>query len=343
MFARHSPSPLAVPSSRHAAVTSVGVEPTRLAAPGSRPSLATSYSTRSVRQWPGRESNPHAWTASASETDVATCYTTRPLPAEGRGESRARESNPEARLQRPGRAPARPQHVELQTWESNPASRLMRPGRAPARLQGVSGDGGIRTHTFHVLSVATPAGWSTSPSRQCAGQESNLRSGARRFYRPRGLPGPTDASSQWHGWESNPQTPRFELGRYAGSRTVPRSHQSPRWESNPHVRHTKTAGSRYNTGASSERPVGVEPTHPPWRGGRRPLHHGRVSTLCGSRARLGGLRGRRPHPKSNRARRSSGSGGSRTHVVRFKRPVPRRRRPHFRQQARGDLNPRSPP
>src|SRR5262249_4671996 len=56
--------------------------------------------------------------------------------------------------------------VQLQTWELNPASRLMRPGRAPARLQCVnSGDGGIRTHTFSVLSGATPAGWSTSPCR----------------------------------------------------------------------------------------------------------------------------------------------------------------------------------
>ena len=52
--------------------------------------------------------------------------------------------------------------TELQTWELNPASRLMRPSRAPARLQG-SGDGGIRTHTVHVLSVATPSRWSTSP------------------------------------------------------------------------------------------------------------------------------------------------------------------------------------
>jgi hypothetical protein len=53
--------------------------------------------------------------------------------------------------------PAR-SHPKLQTWELNPASRLMRPGRAPARLhQGASGDGGIRTHTVHVLSVATPA------------------------------------------------------------------------------------------------------------------------------------------------------------------------------------------
>ena len=55
---------------------------------------------------------------------------------------------------------------QLRTRESNPASRLMRPGRAPARPQCVaSGDGGIRTHTVHVLSVATPASWSTSPCR----------------------------------------------------------------------------------------------------------------------------------------------------------------------------------
>src|SRR5262249_5456057 len=56
--------------------------------------------------------------------------------------------------------------VQLQTWELNPASRLMRPGRAPARLQCVnSGDRGIRTQPFSVLSGATPAGWSTSPCR----------------------------------------------------------------------------------------------------------------------------------------------------------------------------------
>ncbi len=54
--------------------------------------------------------------------------------------------------------------------------------------------------------------------------------------------------------------------------------QSPRWESNPRDRHTKTVGSRYNTGAfTAERPAGVEPTHPPWQGGRQPLHHGRGS------------------------------------------------------------------
>lgn len=59
-----------------------------------------------------------------------------------------------------------------------------------------------------------------------------------------------------------------------------RSRQSTRWESNPHVRHTRTAGCHYITGASSvarsERPVGVEPTRPPWQGDRLPLHHGRA-------------------------------------------------------------------
>ena len=113
----------------------------------------------------------------------------------------------------------------------------------------------------------------------------------------------------------NPHSPRFELGRSADWRTVPRlrarssergarnrnpifwsftprselrarATQSPRWESNPHVRHTKTAGCHYITGAyigsqirnphSEERPVGVEPTRPPWQGDRLPLHHGRV-------------------------------------------------------------------
>ena len=185
-----------------------------------------------------------------------------------------------------------------------------------------SGDGGIRTHTFHVLSVATPAGWSTSPFGQCVGQGSNLPSSVRRLYRPHGLPGPSDASSQWHGWESNPQTPRFELGRYAGSRTVPHLTQAPQTGFEP-VTSTLTewralqaapqgrkstfdlsrapGGNRTHTSAiprrqapvttrgrchRPERPVGVEPTLPPWQGSRLPLHHGRVVTR--SRAPGGG-------------------------------------------------------
>lgn len=35
-----------------------------------------------------------------------------------------------------------------------------------------------------------------------------------------------------------------------------------------------------------ERPVGVEPTLPPWQGSRLPLHHGRVLLLIGA----GGIR-----------------------------------------------------
>src|SRR5262245_59451698 len=65
-------------------VTPVGVEPTRLAAAGSQPTLTTSSSTRS-NQWPRRESNPHASTAPASETGVTTNSTTRPCSHRGCG------------------------------------------------------------------------------------------------------------------------------------------------------------------------------------------------------------------------------------------------------------------
>jgi hypothetical protein len=58
--------------------------------------------------------------------------------------------------------------------------------------------------------------------------------------------------------------------------------KSLRWESNPRFRHTKTAGSRYNTGAYSpntiarlpktrERLAGVEPALPTWHAGVLPL------------------------------------------------------------------------
>jgi hypothetical protein len=116
------------------------------------------------------------------------------LPGRVRGanQSQARDSNPDAGLIRPSRAPARPRsrsskfqvptkpttwnfwnsgtwnsQIQLRTRELNPAIRLMRPDRAPARPQywrfHPSGDGGIRTHTVHVLSVTTPTSWSTSP------------------------------------------------------------------------------------------------------------------------------------------------------------------------------------
>lgn len=99
---------------------------------------------------------------------------------------------------------------------------------------------------------------------------------------------------------------------------------SPRRESNPRVRHTKTASCHYITRAvhitsstscseplvpnSGERPAGVEPAHPPWQGDRLPLHHGRVSITS----------------------QTSGSGGNRTHVHLLKRQAPSQRRTHFR-------------
>jgi hypothetical protein len=65
------------------------------------------------------------------------------------------------------------------------------------------------------------------------------------------------------------------LRTHHSSFRIQHSTQSPRWESNPRFRHTKTAGFRYNTGAMlTEPPVGIEPTLPRYEGGRLPLQHG---------------------------------------------------------------------
>ena len=107
-----------------------------------------------------------------------------------------------------------------------------------------------------------------------------LQAARRTTARPKAFPA---CSREWHEWESNPHPPRFELGRSAGWRTVPClpivnlkssiiNSQSPRWESNPRVRHTKTASCRYITGAySPEHPTGVEPVPRPWQSRMQPL------------------------------------------------------------------------
>jgi hypothetical protein len=59
----------------------------------------------------------------------------------------------------------------------------------------------------------------------------------------------------------------------------------------------------------------------------------RTSTPHGTRTRLDGLRGHRPHPKSNEAQRTSGSGGNRTHVNLLKRQAPSQRRTHFHSRS----------
>ena len=85
-----------------------------------------------------------------------------------------------------------------------------------------------------------------------------------------------------------------------------------------------------------ERPAGVEPTHPPWQGDRLPLHHGRFvlrTELSKSQEHRVGVEPTSPRYEggifaadqpSVGARTSacfSGTGGHRTHIVRFKRPV----------------------
>ena len=79
-----------------------------------------------------------------------------------------------------------------------------------------------------------------------------------------------------------------------------------------------------------ERPAGVEPAHPPWQGDRLPLHHGRLvgSRIVKDREHREGLEPSSPHYGCGvLAARSpvlvvvSGTGGYRTHIIRFKRPV----------------------
>ena len=73
-------------------------------------------------------------------------------------------------------------------------------------------------------------------------------------------------------WESNP---RFRHTKTAGSRyNTGANQQSAQWESNPHIRHGKATGSRYIMGASDDHPeclAGFEPAPPRWHGGMLPL------------------------------------------------------------------------
>ena len=80
--------------------------------------------------------------------------------------------------------------------------------------------------------------------------------------------------------------------------------------------------------------MGVEPTHPPWQGGRQPLHHGRIN----SSEHPAGLAPATPSWEGgmlllHHGRVFSGSGGGRTHIALFKRQVPSQSRPHFQKQA----------
>ena len=77
-----------------------------------------------------------------------------------------------------------------------------------------------------------------------------------------------------------------------------------------------------------ERPTGVEPALPPWQGGRLPLHHGRwlEAELSKTQEHRVGVEPTSPRYEggifaTRRPVLVSGTGGYRTHIVRFKRPV----------------------
>lgn len=116
-------------------------------------------------------------------------------------------------------------------------------------------------------------------------------------------------------WESNPHVRHTKT---ASCHYITRAYvlyqlvtnKSAQWESNPHVRHGKAIGYRYIMGASyisrspTVHPAGFAPAKPLWKSGVLLLHHGRT--------------------------RTSGSGGNRTHVHLLKRQAPNQRRTHFR-------------
>jgi hypothetical protein len=126
-----------------------------------------------------------------------------------------------------------------------------------------------------------------------------------RCYRPPGSPVPADAVSSTGG--SRTRT-RQGLSLAALPVCVP-CQPAPCTGLEP-VSPARQAGrhTRFVTGHQfSERPAGVEPARPPWRGGRQPLHHGRVVRPAGAvgveptPGRFGGGRAAvTPHPCSVR-------------------------------------------
>ncbi len=103
---------------------------------------------------------------------------------------------------------------------------LMTAGWAPARLQIIGSQGEIRTpkpSRARRFERRASAGCATWPCCQCAGQELNLHSlSGWLLYRQLGSPVPSRRMGfRWRRRESNPQTRRFELRRFAGLRTAP--------------------------------------------------------------------------------------------------------------------------
>jgi hypothetical protein len=91
-----------------------------------------------------------------------------------------------------------------------------------------------------------------------------------------------------------------------------------------------TRNTRLSYILKSKRPAGVEPALSPWQGDRLPLHHGRdkiTAKLSNNRSTGRDSNPRRritgavSLPLDDQCLSFSGTGGHRTHIVRFKRPV----------------------
>ena len=91
---------------------------------------------------------------------------------------------------------------------------------------------------------------------------------------------------------------------------------------------------KHGTSCFAKRPVGVEPTLPPWQGSRLPLHHGRKNASppncqrSKNQEHRAGIEPASPRydggilPLEDQCLcRFSGTGENRTHIVRFKRPM----------------------
>ena len=125
------------------------------------------------------------------------------------------------------------------------------------------------------------------------------------------------------------------------------STQSPRRESNPHVRHTKTASCHYITRASTTYQLDIiksaqRDSNPHIRHGKAVRSHYIMGATIDSTS--GGIRTRETTleewrvaatPQTHQAHRTSGSGGNRTHIYLFKRQAPGQFRTHFRYALAG--------
>jgi hypothetical protein len=136
---------------------------------------------------------------------------------------------------KPDSSPLRSDQGESRTPTPVTARRSERRVSACSTTWPISSPYGNRTHPSSLRGWRPFADRRTG--RQCVGQELNLHSVTRVGYSHLGSPMPSRRmlSSSTGGNRTHKRSPRFELGRFAGLRTVPAcgSSKRPRWDSNP--------------------------------------------------------------------------------------------------------------